>query len=89
MTEARVAPFRCPGCGREHENLGTMGDDGAVRPSPGDNCGCIRCGAALIFDGLGQLRVLTPEEYAALDPQSKANLGKIKAFAMMMSNRMN
>lgn len=80
----------CPTCGYVMDAVGIVGgtceryDTGEpARPAEGDISGCLACGARLIFGPAPalQARLMTDEEFAALDADQQRDLEQIRAFA--------
>jgi hypothetical protein len=60
----------------------------ADRPVPGQFCLCIKCGLLEIVTFFGQLRPVTPEEFAALSPAYQRYLsGVTKAILDVQRKR--
>lgn len=73
----------CPACGKEHDQASNPVPGGSRLPEPGDLNVCFTCETILVFDqvmaGAATLRVLTPEEVDALDPEVLFDLSQAQA----------
>jgi hypothetical protein len=66
----RVSKSRCPTC-NEVLDAATRSDGGDAMPSAGDYSVCFYCGSFLTFLPDMQLRLLSVEEVAALDDETR------------------
>jgi len=72
----------CPACGERHNAAASMGDcEGGkrdLRPEPGDLSVCWLCAAFLQFNNDFTLRLMTPDEVAALDDGTRMHLLRMR-----------
>jgi len=82
MKEHLMPLSLCPSCGKELDASSEFG--GAGKPKPNDLSICLYCGAFLVFNENMTLRMLEPEELAALPHDLRNTMievrGRISAY---------
>lgn len=69
----------CPQCGANLDGVLSASALVSVKPRPGSLAVCMHCGVALIYTDELLLRLLTFEEWHALDWESKQLMGRATA----------
>ncbi len=76
-----MAEDTCPACGTLVTRHSTLDDNKPCAPKPGDLSVCIRCTAFLTFDERLALRLLTTDEFNALDLDTRVMLQRMRKAA--------
>lgn len=76
-TTTEMPTTLCPGCGTDLSAATALVD--GERPAHGDYSVCVACTSMLVYTESLTVRLLEPEEFTAMDPETAELIGQIRA----------